>query len=70
MGARDQTFLQPALTAQPFLEPSHAAVVVLVVVAEKVQQPVQGEHAQFGQLRVARIAGLAAGDAARDHDIA
>jgi hypothetical protein len=40
-----------------------------VVVAEEVQKSVQGEHAQLGQLGMARAARLAAGDAARDHDL-
>ena len=41
-----------------------------MVVAEKVQQPVQREHPQLGLIRMTGRLGLAPGDAGRDDDIA
>ena len=59
--ALDQPFAQAALAAQPALEPLPSApVVALVIVAEQVQQAVQREHAQLGQLGVPRASAPAA----------
>src|SRR5437867_10081358 len=40
-----------------------------MIVAQKVQEAMQGEDAQFGELRVARRARLTASDAAGDDDV-
>ena len=45
-------------------------MVRFVVVAEKVQQPVQSQHSPFSALVVSGLARLPARDAARDDDIA
>ena len=70
VGALDEALAQPALCAAAGAPPAHAPVVAFVIVAEQVQQTVQREHPQFGQLGVARGARLPAGDAARDDDVA
>lgn len=62
--------MQAALAAQAALDTQHPAIVLLVVVAEEVQQAVKREHAQLGALGVPRVARLAASDAAGDHDVA
>jgi hypothetical protein len=61
--------VEAALTAQPALEPTHRAVVALVIVAKQVQQAVQREYPQLGPLAVARFARLPSRHAAGDHDL-
>jgi hypothetical protein len=55
---------------EPPLDARHQAVVALVVVTEQMQQSVQGQHLQLGQLGMASIPRLAASDAAGDDDVA
>jgi len=66
----DQAVAKTRLAQQPLLDPAHAAVVARVIVAEQVQQAVQRENLQFGELRVPCVARLTAGDAAGDDDVA
>ena len=68
--ALDQPLAQAALAAQAALDAAHPAAVALVIVAEQVQQAVEREDAQLGQLGVARRARLTPRDAARDDDVA
>jgi len=46
--ALDQSFCKSAEAAEAALEASHAAVIALVIIAEQMQQAVQGEHTKFG----------------------
>jgi hypothetical protein len=64
----DQTFAQATLSPQTTLNPGHAAVIVLVIIAKKVQQAVQGQHPQFDLDRVASLPGLTPRNSARYHD--
>jgi len=66
----DQALPQAALAPEPPLDSPHLSAIALVVVPQQVQQPVQGQDPEFGELGMPRLAGLAAGDAAGDHDIA
>ena len=66
----DQAFAQATLPAQTTLDPGHAAVIPLVIIAKKMQQAVQSEHPQLDLDRVARLPGLAARNSAGDHDFA
>jgi len=68
--AIEQAFRQSTLSPQPALDPRHHPLIALVIVSEQVQQAMQRQHAKLGRLVVARSAGLPAGDAASDHDIA
>jgi len=62
--------VQAAAAAKATLEARHATVVSLMIVAEKVQQPVQREDSQLDRLCVAGFARLSPRDATGDHDIA
>jgi hypothetical protein len=66
----DQPFKEARLAAEPAFEPSHAAVIVLVIIAKKVQKPMQGEDAQLGGQGMPGFPGLAPRNSHRDHDIA
>jgi hypothetical protein len=68
-GPLDETCPQAAFPSQPLLEAGHLASVALVVVAEEMEQPVQRQHSQFGQLGVSRFARLPSGDPTRDYDL-
>ena len=65
----DQACPQPAPNAEPRLDAGHPACVVLVIIAKKVQQPVQCEHAQFRLQPMTRVARLTPRHAQRNHDI-
>ena len=69
MNPFDQPFAQAALSPEASFEAQHAAVVVLVIVSEEVEEAVQSQNPELGAFRVARRAGLAPGDASRDDDI-
>ena len=62
--------MQSARPAQALFESSHFAVVALVIIAKKVQQPVQGKHPKFRGQAVPRRIGLTACNTKGDHDIA
>jgi hypothetical protein len=66
----DQSFPQPAARAQSGFDTCHPAVIALVIIAKKVQQPVQRQNPKLRLDRVARLPGLPAGDAGRNYDIA
>jgi hypothetical protein len=61
--------VEAAFAAQPALEPTHRAVVALVIVAKQVQQAMQREYPELGPLAVARVARLPSRHAAGDHDV-
>ena len=65
----DQAFPQPGPNAKPRLDAGHPAGVVLVIIAKKVQQPVQCKHAQFRLKPMSRVARLSARHTQRNHDI-
>jgi len=67
--AFDQPLTQAALPAEASFEAQHAAVVLLVIVSEEVEEAVQSKNPELGALGVARRAGLAPGDASRDDDV-
>lgn len=46
----DQSCAKAACAPQPLLDALHPAGIRLVIVAEKMQQAVQGEDFQFGEL--------------------
>ena len=69
-GALDQSFFEPGLLAKARFHARHLAIIGLVIVAQKMQQPVQRQHAQLDRLRVPRLARLPACDSTRDDDIA
>ena len=69
MSALDQSLAQAALPAQTAFEAQHATVVLFVIVAEEVQEAVQGEDPELGAFRVTRCAGLVFGDTSRDDDV-
>ena len=62
----------PAQAAQAGFRPRHAAVVVrgVVVVAQKVKETMKGENAQLGGIGMAALAGLPAGDAGGNDNVA
>src|SRR5712671_6947435 len=69
-GALDQPLSQAALSPQPALDALHAPVVALVIVAQEVQQPVQGQDSDLGAFGVAGLARLAPRHASGDDDVA
>ena len=60
---------RPPFRRRRSLDAPHLAGVALVVVAEQMEQAVQRQDPQLGQLRVTRLARLPPGDAAGDHDL-
>jgi hypothetical protein len=66
----DQTFAQATLPAQTTLNPGHPAVISLVIIAKKVQQAVQCQHAQLDLNRVSRPSRLTPCNSAGNHDFA
>src|SRR5204863_6554558 len=66
----DQSFPQSTGAPQPSFDAQHAAAILLVVVAEKMQQTVQREHAEFGEWRVPGRACLTPRQPASDDDVA
>jgi hypothetical protein len=68
--ALDQPLGESALVAQSPLEASHPAVIALVIIAKKVQEAVQGQHAQLDGNRMTGLPGLTARNSSRNHDIA
>ena len=69
-GSLDEALAKPPFAPKALFGAAHLAAVALVVVAEQVQQAVQRQDPELGQLRVARVAGLTPGHAAGDHDLA
>jgi hypothetical protein len=65
----DQAFPQSAPDPEPRLDAGHSACVVLVIIAKKVQQAVQCQHAQFRLKPVSRVARLTPRHAQPNHDI-
>ena len=65
----DQALVQTALPAEPGLEAGHPAVIVLVIIAEQVQESVQRQHPQLGLKGMPGIARLPACDAGGDDDV-
>ena len=59
----DQSLGQPATPAEPRLDAGHAAPVALVIIAKKVQEPVQGQHPQLVLEGMAGLLRLTAGHA-------
>ena len=66
----DQAFAQATLPAQTTFDPGHPAVIPLVIIAKKVQQPVQREHPELDLNRMAGLPSLAARNSAGNHDFA
>ena len=66
----DESLAQAAFAPEPPLGLPHAARISLVIVAEQMEEAVQGEDTQLGELRVACAHGLASRDAAGDDDLA
>jgi hypothetical protein len=66
----NQPLDEPALTAQAPFQASHPAIIVLVIIAKKVQQAMQGQDPELNRARVPRLPGLAARKSFSDHDIA
>ena len=59
-GALDQAFAETALPPQPHFDSLHGAIINVMIVPQEVQEAVQREHPQLGQLGMARRARLAA----------
>jgi hypothetical protein len=66
----NQPLDEPALAAQPPFQASHPAVIVLVIIAKKVQQTMQRQHPQLNCQGVAGLPGLTARNSRSYHDIA
>ena len=66
----DEAFPQPSGAPQTMLESSHLAGIALVIIAKKVQQSVEGQHANLGAKAVPRGRCLALRDALRNDDVA
>jgi hypothetical protein len=66
--AFDEASRKTSSTPQGALHPGHLPLVLLVVVAQEMEQPVQGKNSIFGGHRMAGIASLPPGDTRRnDH---
>jgi hypothetical protein len=65
----DQAFAQTALTPKALFGAAHLTRVALVVVAEQVQQPMQSQDPELGQLRVPRFPSLSPRHSSRDYDL-
>ena len=65
----DQAFPQPGPNAEPRLDAGHPACVVVVIIAKKVQQPVQCKHAQFRLKPMTCVARQTPRPTQRNHDI-
>ena len=70
MGSFDQTVLHPRLPQQALLERSHPSMIAFMIVAEKVEEAVQGQNPKLDRKAMAELAGLAPGDAGGNHDVA
>ena len=66
----DKAFAQATLPAQTTFDPGHPAVIPLVIIAKKVQQPVQRKDPQLDLNRMAGLPSLAARNSAGNHDFA
>jgi hypothetical protein len=66
----DQPFAQATLPPQTTLEAGHPAVISLVIIAKKMQQPMQSEDAQLDMQRMPGLARLTAGNSTGNHDFA
>jgi hypothetical protein len=55
--------LQATGTSQPALETSHAPVIALVIIAEQVQEAMEGKNAEFSLKRVSGGPCLSPGNA-------
>ena len=68
-GALRQPFTKTTFATQPPLDPPHQAVVSLVVVADEMQEAVEGENPKLSEIRVTGRARLPPRDAASDDDV-
>src|ERR1041385_3260319 len=68
-GSLYQAFSQTALPAQPDFDPSHPAIIALVIVSQEMEEPVQRQNLELGQLGMSGVARLPLRHAARDDDI-
>ena len=66
----NQPLDEPALAAQAPLQANHPAIIVLVIIAKKVQQAMQGQHPQLDGQGMAGLPGLTGRNSCSDHDIA
>jgi hypothetical protein len=66
----NQPLDESALAAQSPLQASHPAIIVLVIIAKKVQQAMQGQHPQLDRQRMAGLTGLTGRNSRSYHDIA
>jgi len=66
----NQPLDEPALTAQAPFQASHPAIIVLVIIAKKVQQAMKGQHLQLDWQGVPGLLGLTGCNPRCDHDIA
>jgi len=66
----NQPLDEPALAAQAPLQASHPAIIVLVIIAKKVQQAMQGQHPQLDCHGMAGLPGLTGCNSCSNHDIA
>ena len=65
----DEALTQSSLASEPLLDATHLASIAFVVVSEEMQQPMQCQHSELGELGMTRPAGLAPRDTAGDHDV-
>ncbi|HEY3042952.1 MAG TPA: hypothetical protein VGJ39_02955 [Vicinamibacterales bacterium] len=68
-GPLDEAFAQTSFTPKTLLGAPHLATVVFVVVAEQMQQPMQGQDPELGELGVAGFPGLTPRHSPRDDDL-
>ena len=68
--AFNQPLDEPALEAQAPFEASHPAVIVLVIIAKKVQQAMQRQHSKLDRDGMPGLPRLTARNSCRNHDIA
>jgi hypothetical protein len=66
----NQPLDEPALAAQSPLQASHPAIIVLVIIAKKVQQAMQRQHPQLDRQGMAGLTGLTGRNSRCNHDIA
>ena len=65
----DEAFAQAALSPEALLGAVHLSAIALVVVAKQMQEAVQGQKPELGELRVVRVTRLTPRDTAGDHDL-
>ena len=69
-GSLNQARAETALPSQPSFDPPHPAIITLVIVSQEVEQTVEREHFELGQLGMAGFASLPPRHASSDDYIA